>query len=962
MAIVNFEGKQYRLPDGLSKEEMIAKIDSYNTPTKEEPTVDTSEFSQEASEPLGPKVEDSWQGSDASLFDHMADLWRSVAVNRNLSRDAVTTAMRTRQAIPEYDDAGELVRVRKETDAEFKERIKRREAVRRKESHIEEGSGKDIAGDILSEVVDPVGWMVTPSVKGATLTTKLLKMAAVGGVYEGTAGALDQQAKAGEIESGKDVLVRAGMGAAGFPIAERVFSMGGAFLRKAHDLDHPGVKFDPSKVTDESFTKASRLVDEFNGRVAYYMDRSFHPELPQTNWTLPQMQERALMDMGIKPEWLRDATVHSNMPVKLLGKAERSNNDTYVKLVKAARSKEIEHAKGNASQLVEDVLGIWSTAVKNISPRLFFGARRFEQQVMHRTSTAVREASPFFTGLKKSIPKAKQEDLHRALFNGDFKLAEEMMQEHAPDMIPEFNKVRKLLGTYKDELKEVGWELDIVDNYFPRLVTDQKGLRKVSGEAGERLTRSEERKAARQLIDDNKTKTTGTTLNKELRGVRGKAVPVNKLSAAKERAIDKLSPEQLKYYADPARAFEHYIFQAASNIEKRKFFGKHLQNGKDGGIDYDVSIGKLVADELGAGTINTNDVKRLRKLFEARFVDADAPQSKAVTDVKNLYYISTIGQVDSALTQAGDLAVSGYYNGVANTLKSLLGKKHAHLSDIGVNQIAQEMSHTGRTAWALDTTLRTSGFKAIDFLGKRVNINAGLRKLQRTLRTPEGEREFLSEYAPAFGDVRLASKVAEDIRANNITDDVAFVLFNRLADVQPIAMSEYPVAYLRNPNGRILYALSSFFLKQMDLLRNTAIKKMQEPGAKAKLKGAKDLTKYSTYMALSGATIAEVKDFMMGKDTPFSEHLANNLIKNFGLSNYSVNKLIEDKDLGAFMALELPGLNILTDIANDKGEKNLPVVGRLFYNWFGGGREKWQERKEQREMQEMSGGLSGELE
>lgn len=48
-------------------------------------------------------------------------------------------------------------------------------------------------------------------------------------------------------------------------------------------------------------------------------------------------------------------------------------------------------------------------------------------------------------------------------------------------------------------------------------------------------------------------------------------------------------------------------------------------------------------------------------------------------------------------------------------------------------------------------------------------------------------------------------------------------LFNELAEIQPITLSEMPERYLKHPNGRIMYALKSFTLKQIDVLRKNIV-------------------------------------------------------------------------------------------------------------------------------------------
>ena len=67
------------------------------------------------------------------------------------------------------------------------------------------------------------------------------------------------------------------------------------------------------------------------------------------------------------------------------------------------------------------------------------------------------------------------------------------------------------------------------------------------------------------------------------------------------------------------------------------------------------------------------------------------------------------------------------------------------------------------------------------------------------------------------GDI---DEVLEDLRGDKITENIKVLVFNTLADHQPITLSEMPVKYNEMAGGRIFYMLKSFTIKQLDVFRN----------------------------------------------------------------------------------------------------------------------------------------------
>ena len=257
-------------------------------------------------------------------------------------------------------------------------------------------------------------------------------------------------------------------------------------------------------------------------------------------------------------------------------------------------------------------------------------------------------------------------------------------------------------------------------------------------------------------------------------------------------------------------------------------------------------------------------------------------------------------------------------------------------------------------------------------------MNAAFRKAIQSVTTPQGEAAFIKKYADLYSfDPRLLKNLISDLKAfkaaekvkkgsGKITDDIKFHAFNELSDVQPINLSEMPQAYLDNPRMRLLYSLKTFTLKQIDVARR---KVFQQWNRGNRLEAIKNATTLSAYLSTLNLGTKTIKDLLVGRDVDadtLGKDAAFSLLGVYGVNEYSVNRLAQDKDITSFigrlvtpatdLALLLPkvAIDVYQDQFGDdlfyeadfgKHIRPLPGVGPLFYNLFGGGAEKYNERK-----------------
>ena len=158
---------------------------------------------------------------------------------------------------------------------------------------------------------------------------------------------------------------------------------------------------------------------------------------------------------------------------------------------------------------------------------------------------------------------------------------------------------------------------------------------------------------------------------------------------------------------------------------------------------------------------------------------------------------------------------------------------------MGLDEVSKEMAEGGarKTSILLNKMMGASQFKRLDRLGKETFINAAFKNAKPQLvKTEKGLAKFKKKIGNTYG--KETDALIADLDAGIMSDKVKFYLFNQLSDVQPVTLSEFPQAYLDNPNHRILYMLKSFTLKQLDLVRREVIKEFAKGNKKEAIKQA----------------------------------------------------------------------------------------------------------------------------
>ena len=247
----------------------------------------------------------------------------------------------------------------------------------------------------------------------------------------------------------------------------------------------------------------------------------------------------------------------------------------------------------------------------------------------------------------------------------------------------------------------------------------------------------------------------------------------------------------------------------------------------------------------------------------------------------------------------------------------------------------------------------------MDRLGKETIINAAYKNASKLAKTAKGRERLLKKFGNTYGDETKA--LLKDLEEGNRSATVRQFLFNELSDAQPISLIEFPQGYLDNPNGRILYMLKSFTLKQIDIVRRNVVQEYAKGNKKEAIKNATLLAGYLS-VANTGTQIA--KDLVLGREVK-AEDIPDRamwaLLGVYGMNQYTVDKYWSNGDWKGAVFNQIAPATPIIDAALTLGEgvfeddpdvskavRAVPIVGPLAYNWLLGGAENYNERQDRR--------------
>lgn len=608
------------------------------------------------------------------------------------------------------------------------------------------------------------------------------------------------------------------------------------------------------------------------------------------------------------------------------------------------------------------------SAMKQISPRLANRIREHDFSVNSRAYHYTQDAQKWLAGFK-TLNAGMKADISHALANKDWSAAQQSLTAAGrTDLVAELPKIRTLLDRMHADMTAHGIDVGYEADFYPRHVKDYRGLSTTltgaERTALHKAVSAERARVGRPLTGDEEAR----VYSNVIRG--GMKADIHPGVGSKGRQLDVVPKQLMSYYSNADEALELAISRVAKNVERARLFGATRVQDLNSAEDFGQAVDKLLLDAVKAGEITMGEqVEVLERMFRSRFVGGEQSAGKWTNLHRNATYGGLLTNPASAVQNMTDMAYAAFDAGIANTIRGAVraaSGKGITLDDIYINNLLQELQEKGLGSQVVDFGMKWSGFRKMDVFGKTTLINAQALDLVKKAQTVKGMDELRAVWEPVIGKDKLMNALA-GLSTGKLNEDAKYMLVSKLADFHPVLPSEMAEGYLAHPGGRWLYTLHSYQLKQLDVFRQQILK----GATTAPVEAAKKLTKMTAYLAMAGVPVAWLQDFILNRPLHSMEDIvAANMLKMVGLSTFAIDKYHlspydqRRTDIGGAVAdVVAPPFAIFQNVYDDlknAGDQfntlqNVPVAGKLLYNWFGGGAEKsvesayYQDQKKRRE-------------
>ena len=212
---------------------------------------------------------------------------------------------------------------------------------------------------------------------------------------------------------------------------------------------------------------------------------------------------------------------------------------------------------------------------------------------------------------------------------------------------------------------------------------------------------------------------------------------------------------------------------------------------------------------------------------------------------------------------------------------------------------------------------------------KETNLTANYnryRKLSRGYyknRNSANSKKFVAELtAMGYSEQEQVQLIANLKKGNRNSAYIRSLLFNKLAETQPLTQAEMALGIVNNPNLRLFVAMKSFMVKQLNFVRDRMLVNMFGPGRTTaqRVKASKDLALLLTFMVMAGFPVDALKDFLAGRIGYMSDYFFNGVFRIAGVSRYTAFQIKKEGAGEALLDFTLPvAVQQFTDILGEVG-------------------------------------------
>lgn len=384
------------------------------------------------------------------------------------------------------------------------------------------------------------------------------------------------------------------------------------------------------------------------------------------------------------------------------------------------------------------------------------------------------------------------------------------------------------------------------------------------------------------------------------------------------------------------------------------------------------SAGKLIKQMLDSGEKNIDEVRAVIEALKS-LSERNGGNVRLLDGLRVFNTLTVIGsKFTSTISNLKELSVCAWRFGLVDTLRAvrLAFKNDAEfLRDLGIPSLNEVFKRQDDVIMQrfLDFAFKVTGFTKFDTLTKSTIAFSAMNNAVKVLKKADVKSKeyhrLQSLLDRTFGfdpnydiDGSMAKRrlqVEEDIKNNNMTEDVKFFLFNVISDQQPINSLEVPVGYNQIGSlGKMCYQFSTVQLKQFEFLYNE-MKRISKDKKETKIDFVGRLLSFMACAALFGVPTEWLKQLLTGRKLGPIGPTALYAIGDFVMLNsYFIMQAKREGLPYAFISQFTPQVAFFTDASKDitknifgKGKfsdmrtfRHIPIIGELWWFFMGGGR------------------------
>jgi len=583
---------------------------------------------------------------------------------------------------------------------------------------------------------------------------------------------------------------------------------------------------------------------------------------------------------------------------------------------------------GTIAKAAKNKLGLSEDNIGDVLPAAKGKVYERDHFIGKLTNRLVEGTEEFGRLARKNLSREEFLKLEMATLSGDEAAILDVFKGKSagPELEAAYRKNQETKAEARDMLIAAGRDVGQVDAYFQRIVHDREGLLKSFGRDisiyDDAIKKATEAKGAK-LTPDEENKVLNSLVLGSLRNEGGPGF-------LKKRTIADITENILKYYEPFDVADARWSTKVARDIGNRKFFGK-IDPDASGIYTEDSSFGKVINAAYKSGELKDRGLRILQENLKDLYRtdrDFNAALEKIGAGVRKAQTFAYLADAGTALVQFADVFSIAREYGIKSAAKGYAGKK-LDIGTIGVteghNPDMLELSRVpkSKVLKAIDAPYRWSMKNLIgraDEFQKSATVKAATAKIHEEATKPNSDffRDIEAKYKKMFPDRWDAMKKSiqsDDFAKGKLDENSSLFLFSELSRLQPINASGRAQGYqTAGAWGKAIYALRSYWLKQVGILRNQAYNEIKR-GEKGE--GARALVTYLTVVAVGQQAFQVVKDKILQRDVAPEDYAIGGLMQLSGIPRYAVYR---QKQVGAGTAAAetiIPGLGLLNDLGKD---------------------------------------------